>query len=89
MKLSDFQIYAGTGNDFDRGATKARFAYEVEDLESWGEKLEAHDIKISDGVKIRITSVSISAICSETASNFLKNPYFLLTDLKLKIYNYI
>lgn len=52
MELSGFQIHVGTENDFDRKATKAHLAYEVENLESWREKSKAQNIEILDGVKI-------------------------------------
>lgn len=52
MELNGFQIHVGTENDFDRTKTKAHLAYEVENLESWREKLRAHGTEILDGVKI-------------------------------------
>ncbi len=52
MQLGDFQIHVGTENDFDRTKTKAHLAYEVEDLETWREKLQNYGIKIIEGVLI-------------------------------------
>lgn len=52
MELSGFQIHVGTEKDFDRRATKAHLAYEVENLQSWREKLKTRNIEILDGVKI-------------------------------------
>ena len=52
MELGDFQIHIGTENDFDRSKTKAHLAYEVENLDGWREKLENHEIKITEGVEI-------------------------------------
>ena len=52
MELDGFQIHVGTENDFDRRATKAHLAYEVENLKLWREKLKARGIDILDGVKI-------------------------------------
>lgn len=52
MELGDFQIHVGTEKDFDRRLTKAHLAYEVENLESWRDKLKARKIEILDGVKI-------------------------------------
>lgn len=52
MELSGFQVHVGTENDFDRSVTKAHLAYEVENLQSWREKLKMRNIEILDGVKI-------------------------------------
>ncbi len=52
MQLNDFQIHVGTEEDFDRSKTKAHLAYEVENLQSWREKLERCGITISNGIKI-------------------------------------
>ena len=52
MELGDFQIHVGTEKDFDRRVTKAHLAYEVENLESWREKLKTRGLEILDGVKI-------------------------------------
>ena len=52
MELDGFQIHVGTEKDFDRMKTKAHLAYEVENLQSWREKLKTRGVEISDGVKI-------------------------------------
>ncbi len=52
MELNGFPIHVGTEADFDRTKTKAHLAYEVNDLESWREKLENRGVKILDGVPI-------------------------------------
>lgn len=52
MELGSFQIHVGTEDDFDRTKTKAHLAYEVENLESWREKLQLRGVKILEGVPI-------------------------------------
>ena len=52
LEIGAFQVHVGTEEGFDRSATKAHIAYEVEDLEAWREKLTAHDIKILEGLPI-------------------------------------
>ncbi|HEY0461339.1 MAG TPA: VOC family protein [Pyrinomonadaceae bacterium] len=52
MELDGFQVHIGTEDGFDRRATKAHIAYEVEDLESWREKLLQNNIEILEGVPI-------------------------------------
>lgn len=52
MQLGDFQIHVGTEDDFDRTATKAHLAYEVENLEDWREKLKISGIKTIEGIEI-------------------------------------
>jgi catechol 2,3-dioxygenase-like lactoylglutathione lyase family enzyme len=52
MELDGFQVHIGTEDGFDRRATKAHIAYEVEDLEGWREKLLQNNIEILEGVPI-------------------------------------
>ena len=52
MELDGFQVHIGTENGFDRRATKAHIAYEVQDLDSWREKLLQNNIEILEGVPI-------------------------------------
>jgi catechol 2,3-dioxygenase-like lactoylglutathione lyase family enzyme len=52
LEVSAFQVHVGTEDGFDRRATKAHVAYEVEDLEGWRKKLAENDIKILEGVPI-------------------------------------
>lgn len=52
LEVGAFQVHVGTEDGFDRRATKAHVAYEVEDLEGWRKKLAANDIKILEGVPI-------------------------------------
>ncbi|MGI8495179.1 MAG: VOC family protein [Pyrinomonadaceae bacterium] len=52
LQLCAFQIHVGTEDDVERAKTKAHIAYEVENLESWREKLETRGVKILNGIKI-------------------------------------
>ena len=52
LEVGAFQIHVGTEDGFDRRATKAHIAYEVEDLEAWCEKLKANNVEILEGVQI-------------------------------------
>jgi catechol 2,3-dioxygenase-like lactoylglutathione lyase family enzyme len=52
LEIGAFQVHVGTEDGFDRTQTKAHLAYEVENLESWREKLEKRSIKIIEGVRI-------------------------------------
>jgi len=52
LELGAFQVHVGTEDGFDRRATKAHLAYEVENLEGWREKLSENRIEILEGVPI-------------------------------------
>jgi catechol 2,3-dioxygenase-like lactoylglutathione lyase family enzyme len=52
LAVSAFQIHVGTEDGFDRIKTKAHIAYEVEDLNTWRERLENSGVKIIEGVPI-------------------------------------
>lgn len=52
MELDRFQIHIGTEDDFDRTKTKAHVAYQVENLDTWREKLEAQNIEVIEGINI-------------------------------------
>jgi catechol 2,3-dioxygenase-like lactoylglutathione lyase family enzyme len=52
LEIGAFQVHVGTEDGFDRRATKAHLAYEVEDLEGWRKKLTETGVKILDGVPI-------------------------------------
>ena len=52
LEIGAFQVHVGTEDGFDRTQTKAHIAYEVEDLEGWREKLNAHNIEIIEGLPI-------------------------------------
>lgn len=52
LEIGAFQVHVGTEDGFDRTATKAHIAYEVENLDGWREKLSARGVKILEGVPI-------------------------------------
>ena len=52
LEVGAFQVHVGTEDGFDRRATKAHIAYEVEDLEGWRAKLEESGVEILEGVPI-------------------------------------
>jgi len=52
LALGDLQIHVGTEDGFDRSATKAHLAYEVDDLEAWRDRLRAAGATILDSVPI-------------------------------------
>ncbi|HVF31070.1 MAG TPA: VOC family protein [Pyrinomonadaceae bacterium] len=52
LEIGDRQLHIGTEDDVERSATKAHIAYEVEDLETWREKLTASGIPVKDGIQI-------------------------------------
>ncbi|SRR5215204_3491072 len=52
LEVGAFQVHIGTEDGFDRRRTKAHIAYEVEDLESWREKLQENNIEIREGIPI-------------------------------------
>jgi catechol 2,3-dioxygenase-like lactoylglutathione lyase family enzyme len=52
LQIGAFQVHVGTEDGFDRRATKAHIAYEVENLEAWREKLLQSGVEILDGVPI-------------------------------------
>ncbi len=52
LEVGAFQIHVGTEDGFDRTKTKAHIAYEVENLNSWRERLETSGVKIIEGIPI-------------------------------------
>ena len=52
LELNATQIHIGVEDGFDRTATKAHIAYEVDDLESWREKFANSNIKIIESIPI-------------------------------------
>jgi catechol 2,3-dioxygenase-like lactoylglutathione lyase family enzyme len=52
LEIGAFQVHVGTEDGFDRSATKAHIAYEVEDLEGWRTRLEENGVEILEGVPI-------------------------------------
>jgi catechol 2,3-dioxygenase-like lactoylglutathione lyase family enzyme len=42
LALGELQIHVGVEDGINRAATKAHFAYEVDDLAAWRDKLAAH-----------------------------------------------
>ncbi|MBC7910246.1 MAG: VOC family protein [Pyrinomonadaceae bacterium] len=52
LELGDLQIHVGNEDADVRAATKAHLAYEVDDLASWRDKLQEHDIRILEGIPI-------------------------------------
>lgn len=52
LELGAFQVHVGTENNFDRTATKAHLAYQVNDLNGWRARLQENGVEILDGVPI-------------------------------------
>ena len=52
LELGDIQIHVGVENGVDRLATKAHFAYQVDDVQAWMQKLAAIGISPTDSVPI-------------------------------------
>ncbi|MGX7594062.1 VOC family protein [Planococcus plakortidis] len=46
------EVHVGTEDGFDRLATKAHLAYQVEDIRYWRERLEASGVEILEAVPI-------------------------------------
>lgn len=47
------EVHVGTEDGFDRLATKAHLAYQVEDIHYWRERLETNAVEILEAVPIR------------------------------------
>ncbi|GER86654.1 glyoxalase [Dictyobacter vulcani] len=52
LQVGDRQVHVGVEDGFERTSTKAHLAYQVTDLSSWKQKLEAHNFSILDGIPI-------------------------------------
>lgn len=52
LELGDIQIHIGIEDSFDRSASKAHLAYEVDDLASWRSMLQEHGLKVLEGIAI-------------------------------------
>jgi catechol 2,3-dioxygenase-like lactoylglutathione lyase family enzyme len=52
LEVGAFQVHIGTEDGFDRRASKAHIAYEVEDLEAWRRKLSENEVEILEGIPI-------------------------------------
>ena len=52
LEIGAFQVHIGTEDGFERSATKAHIAYEVENLEGWRAKLAENGIEIHEGLQI-------------------------------------
>jgi len=52
IKVGDRDVHIGTEDGFDRRTTKAHVAYEVADIASWRDKMQAVGIEPLDSVPI-------------------------------------
>ncbi|MBC7814465.1 MAG: VOC family protein [Burkholderiales bacterium] len=52
VELGDLQVHVGTEEGVDRTLTKAHLAYQVDDVESWRERLIENGIEVLDSVPI-------------------------------------
>jgi catechol 2,3-dioxygenase-like lactoylglutathione lyase family enzyme len=52
LQVGDRHVHVGTEDGVDRLHTRAHAAYEVDDLEGWKARLQAHGIEILDSVPI-------------------------------------
>lgn len=52
LQVGDREVHVGTEDGFDRLATKAHLAYQVEDITYWRKVLEQNSIQIIEAVPI-------------------------------------
>jgi catechol 2,3-dioxygenase-like lactoylglutathione lyase family enzyme len=52
LQVSDVQVHVGTEDGADRNATKAHLAYQVDNLQTWRERLSASGITLLDAIPI-------------------------------------
>ncbi len=52
LEIGAFQVHIGTEDHTERAKSKAQFAYEVENLDVWRERLIENNIEILEGIKI-------------------------------------
>jgi catechol 2,3-dioxygenase-like lactoylglutathione lyase family enzyme len=52
LAVGDMQIHVGVEDEINRAATKAHFAYEVDDLAAWRDKLAANGFAALDSPPI-------------------------------------
>lgn len=52
VEAGNHQIHIGTESGVDRHASKAHIAYEVNDIQSWRNRLTSHRVEILEGVPI-------------------------------------
>jgi catechol 2,3-dioxygenase-like lactoylglutathione lyase family enzyme len=52
LQAGDMQVHVGTEAGVDRAKTKAHLAYQVDDIDAWKRRLEAHGIEMADSIPI-------------------------------------
>ncbi|MGG3914411.1 VOC family protein [Rossellomorea vietnamensis] len=52
LKVGDRDVHVGTEDGVDRPKTKAHLAYQVDDISTWRNVLEKHNIPILEGIPI-------------------------------------
>lgn len=52
LRVGDRDLHIGVEDGVERAATKAHIAYQVDDLQHWRTKLNAHNISVIDSIPI-------------------------------------
>jgi catechol 2,3-dioxygenase-like lactoylglutathione lyase family enzyme len=52
LQVGEMEVHVGTEEGFDRYATKAHLAYQVDDVKQWRNKLEEKGIQILDSIPL-------------------------------------